>query len=102
MNVATGSPAFENGLAVGDLIIGVNGWKADKNYNVHINQIEGHQTSFLISRGSRIKTIEMMPTVKNYFSTWKVKHISEKNSAQEQFFNQWAKNLRTHYKQRSL
>ncbi len=102
MNVATGSPAFENGLAVGDLIIGVNGWKADKNYNVHINQIEGHQTSFLISRGSRIKTIEMMPTLKNYFSTWKVKHISVKNSVQEQFFNQWAKNLRTHYKQRSL
>lgn len=102
ISVATGSPAFENGLAIGDLIIGVDGQKADKNYDMLINQKEGHKTIFLISRGNRIKTIEMMHTSKKYFSTWKVKHISKKNAEQEQFFNQWTNNLRAHHSQSSL
>ena len=69
---------------------------------MQINPKENHKTGFLISRGNRIKTIEMMPASKKYFSTWKVKHISKKNAEQEQFFNQWTNNLRAHHSQNSL
>lgn len=102
ISVSSGSPAFESGLAVGDLIMGVDGQKADRFYDIHMSQIAGQKTSLLIARGNRIKTIEMMTSSKRYFSTWKVKHISEKNAEQEKFFNQWTNNFQTKHTQSSL
>lgn len=67
ISVSSGSPAFESGLAVGDLIMGVDGQKADRFYDIHMSQIAGQKTSLLIARGNRIKTIEMMTSSKDIF-----------------------------------
>lgn len=91
LNIFPGSPADTGGLAIGDLLIGVNGNRALPSLDNWLSFYENQNKTLLIDRSGQLLEC-FIPEVDRYFYvTHQVVRASALIAAQEKAFALWAK-----------
>ncbi len=89
LSIATTSPAFETGLSLGDELISVNGYKADRRLDDILKLNKKEVIEVDVFSQQKQKTLQMRRGDKSYFSIYSIKNYEKKSAEQEKFYNSW-------------
>lgn len=87
--VYPGSPADRSGLMLEDEIFAVNNIALTKSLDKWITHFQGEEIKLLVRRNGIFVEIHLREPGENYFLKYSIKHVDNKDGAQEHAFNKW-------------
>jgi predicted metalloprotease with PDZ domain len=87
--IASGSPAFLNGLAIGDELIAINGIKTIGNDFETTDDTFSDSIQVMVFRNGKMMPFNLKSSSKTFFPSYRIKHALSKTKEQETFFNLW-------------
>ena len=91
LNIYPGSPADTGGLAIGDLIIGVNGNRALPSLDNWLSFYENQNKTLFVERGGQLLERFIPEVDRHFYVSHQVTTASSHIAAQEKAFALWAK-----------
>lgn len=92
--LAPDSPALRAGMQVGEVIATINGFSINGNTKAWFEYFHGEPLHLRTKTpDNRVRMIELLPEVHNYYPVYTVKVVSDPSTRQKELFEKWTKNL---------
>lgn len=93
LNIAPGSPAYQAGLMIGEVVASVNGFSLNGNLRQWFNYFKEDEIQLRVrTTDNRIRHITMPPCQNNYFMDYSVIITAEPTDEQVKVFERWTRN----------
>lgn len=93
INIAPGSPAYEAGLMIGDVVATLNGFSVTNNMKQWFKFLDGDDLQLRVKTiDGRIRHLIIPAAQNNFFPDYDIAFLPEPNDTQQSNYERWSKN----------